>query len=78
MDSDGKLGKFYGAKTTPHVFIFDKSGILAYQGAIDDSPDGEKEQPINYIAATVDALLAGKPPEISSTKSYGCSVKYKD
>jgi peroxiredoxin len=77
-DSDGKIGKLYNAKTTPHIFVIDKNGNLAYQGAIDDdrSTNGGKNAKVNYLSQAADALLAGKQPETTSTNPYGCSVKY--
>ncbi len=76
-DSDGNVGKSYGAKTTPHMFVIAKDGSIAYQGAIDDDADGESDTPKNYVKAALDELLAGKPVSTSETKSYGCSVKYR-
>lgn len=78
-DPSGALGKQFGAKTTPHMFVIDATGKLAYQGAIDsvksfDQADIAKAT--NYVSAAVDALLAGKAVETASTESYGCSVKY--
>ena len=70
-DPDGKVGKTYGAKTTPHMFVIDKAAKLVYSGAIDDH--SEK----NYVAAALDDLLAGKPVAKTRTESYGCSVKYR-
>jgi hypothetical protein len=81
LDPSGTLGLLYGAKTTPHMFVIDSQGRLAYAGAIDDkaTPDPEDiKTPHNYVKAAVDALLAGKPVEVAQTKPYGCSVKYKD
>lgn len=69
MDTDGKVGHAYGARTTPHIFIINK-GKLVYAGAHDDK--GER----NYIAESLDAVLAGKDVPVAETKSYGCSVKY--
>ena len=71
LDADGKVGRTYGARTTPHMFVIDKKGVLAYDGAIDDK--GSK----NYVAAAIDALLAGKPVADAKTAPYGCTVKYK-
>lgn len=71
IDADGKVGKAYGAKTTPHIFIVDGTGNIAYMGA-PMSDDGKT----NYIVNTVTALKAGKPVEPSSTKNKGCGVKY--
>ena len=79
MDHDGKLGRLYGAMTTPHGFVIDKAGKLAYAGALDDKPStnsGDIPGATNYVAAALDALLAGKPVPTASTKAYGCSVKY--
>lgn len=79
IDADGKVGMAYGAKTTPHMFIVGKDGKLLYAGAIDDkrSPDPEDVKTSkNYVKAALDEILAGKPVSNSSTKSYGCSVKY--
>ena len=79
LDPDGKVGKTFGAKTTPSMFVINPEGVLIYKGAIDDKPsfkpetlDGAK----NYVEAALDAAMAGKPVETPSTQSYGCSVKY--
>jgi peroxiredoxin len=79
LDESGAIGKSYGARTTPHMFVISADGKVAYAGAIDsesstDSDDVAKAT--NYIVAAVDNLLANKPVEISSTDPYGCSVKY--
>ncbi len=81
LDEDGKVGKAYGAKHTPHMFVIDKQGKLAYAGAIDNSPDGEGESPkdgklINYVQEALTDIEAGKPVRTPSTEAYGCSVKY--
>jgi alkyl hydroperoxide reductase subunit AhpC len=78
-DADGKLGHLYGAQTTPHMFIIDPKGTLIYQGAIDDTPGADIEDlktAKNYVNAALDAAMNGKPVAVSSTKSYGCGVKY--
>lgn len=77
-DSSGKLGKEYGMRTTPQMFVINKEGILVYDGAIDDrpSPSGDPRTAHNYVRAAVDKLLAGEKVEVSETKPYGCSVKY--
>lgn len=80
IDADGTVGHEYSAKTTPDMFVIDNKGILVYGGAIDDqrTPDKESVKTAkNYVAAALDETLAKKPVAISSTKSYGCSVKYK-
>ena len=71
-DPDGKAGKAYGARTTPHMFVIDKTGKLVYNGGIDDNDGGP-----NYVAAALDDLLAGRPVAKSRTEPYGCSVKYR-
>ncbi len=78
MDEDRTVGHLYDAKTTPHFFVIDQKGILRYQGAIDDdrSTDGGKKAKVNYVLKSLDALLAGKEVETTSTQPYGCSVKY--
>jgi peroxiredoxin len=76
MDPEGKAGKAFDAKTTPHLFIVDKQGRLAYNGAIDDDPRGENPNRTNYVKLAVDALLKGEAVATTTTKSYGCSVKY--
>jgi peroxiredoxin len=78
-DSSGKVGKAYGAKTTPHTFIIDTKGNIAYTGAFDNAPLGkipEGAQYVNYIDKALTELTAGKTVSIAETKPYGCSVKY--
>lgn len=78
-DQDGKVGHLYGAKTTPHLFVIGKDGLLKYQGAIGSVRSVKPEelgQAENYVKSAVNALLAGKPVEKSSTQPFGCSVKY--
>ncbi len=81
LDSDGKVGKLYGAKTTPHMFIVNPDGNLIYQGAIDDKSSFDPADIAvakNYVQAALEEAMAGKPVTTASTKSYGCSVKYKE
>ena len=77
-DETGKVGKAYDAKTTPHMFIVDKEGKIAYNGAIDDDPPGRKAmaERLNFVHAGLTATKSGKALEPASTKPYGCSVKY--
>ena len=79
LDPTGEIGKLYDAKTTPHMFVINKEGVLVYDGAI-DSDDSFKPEAIagasNYVTAALTALEEGKPVEKSKTKPYGCSVKY--
>jgi peroxiredoxin len=77
QDPDGTIGKAYGARTTPHLFVIDAEGVLRYAGAIDDDPNGKSATPANYVGNAVGAVLAAGTPDPSETKPYGCSVKYK-
>ncbi len=77
MDSDGTVGRMYGAKTTPHIFILDGSGEVVYKGALDNAPRGEVEgEYVNYVEAALADMAAGRPIANAETKSYGCGVKY--
>lgn len=79
LDPDGKIGKLYGAQTTPHIFIVNADGQLVYKGGIDSIPTPNKDdlpKAENYVAAALSAISAGKPVEKASTKPYGCAVKY--
>ena len=79
IDEVGTVGKMYGAKTTPHMYIIDKSGLLVYAGGIDDKATTDVddiEDSKNYVATALDELLAGKEVSVQSSTPYGCSVKY--
>jgi len=79
LDTTGELGKLYGAQTTPHMFVIDATGKVAYQGAIDDKPSTDSatlKGAHNYVREALDAILAGKNVATAQTKSYGCGVKY--
>jgi hypothetical protein len=79
LDTAGTIGRAYGAKTTPHMFIVDPRGTLIYAGGIDDTPSTDQadiKTAKNYVQAALDEALAGKPVTTASTQSYGCSVKY--
>lgn len=81
LDFEGKVGHLYGAKTTPTMVVIGKDGSVAYAGAIDDTPSPDPEDvktAKNYVRAALDAVMEGKPVEVSSTKSYGCGVKYAE
>ena len=80
LDPDGKVGKLYGAKTTPHMSIVDPKGTLVYKGAIDDRPSTDPADipgAKNYVQRALEDLTAGRPVREALTTSYGCSVKYK-
>ncbi|HEY8020254.1 MAG TPA: thioredoxin family protein, partial [Thermoanaerobaculia bacterium] len=74
----GAVGHAYGARTTPHMFVIDRQGKIAYEGAIDDDPSGRQAaaQRTNYVEQSLAAEAAGRPPDPALTKPYGCSVKY--
>lgn len=79
LDSAGTIGKAYGAKTTPHMYVIDGKGILRYQGAIDDKPSSSPDSLTgakNFVLAALDDMAAGKPVAVAETEPYGCSVKY--
>jgi peroxiredoxin len=79
-DSSGKVGKLYGMKTTPHMFVISKDGVLAYDGAIDDRAEdsGDPRKARNYVREAIGKLLAGESVKVAKTKPYGCGVKYAD
>jgi peroxiredoxin len=76
QDADGTIGRAYGARTTPHMFVIDAEGVLRYNGAIDNDPRGRLADPMNYVAGATQAVLAGNDPAPGLTEPYGCSVKY--
>lgn len=76
LDESGQVGRLYGAKTTPHMFIVKSDGMLVYAGGIDDDPRGSKSGRINYVAQALKAHLDGSKIQPAETESYGCSVKY--
>lgn len=79
LDATGALGKLYGAKTTPHLFVINEKGVLIYKGAIDSIPSPNADDikvATNYVSAALAAIKAGKLPSVQETKSYGCGVKY--
>ena len=77
-DGSGEVGKKFGMRTTPHMFVIDQNGVLAYQGAIDDraEPDGDPRTAHNYVRDAVQQLQAGQKVSVTQTKPYGCGVKY--
>jgi peroxiredoxin len=81
MDADGKLGRAYGARTTPHMYLIDPAGKLVYAGAIDSKPTGRVADiagATNYVKQAVGEALAGKPVSTAQTTAYGCSIKYSN
>ena len=79
LDPSGDIGRAYDAKTTPHMYVIDGAGMLAYQGAIDSirsSKVSDIAVATNYVTAALSAVATGAAPEVTSAKPYGCSVKY--
>jgi len=79
IDKDGKVGRLYGARTTPHMYVIDPQGKLVYAGAIDDKRWANVEETKsakNHVRAALGEAMAGKPVAVSATTPYGCSVKY--
>ena len=79
IDTDGTVGRAYGAKTTPHIYVIDAKGTLVYAGGIDDKPSTDVADIAtakNFARAALDETLAGKAVTTTSSQPYGCSVKY--
>lgn len=79
LDSEGTVGRLYGARTTPHMYIIDPQGTLVYMGGIDDNPSADPADipaATNYVRTALADLKSGRPVEPASTRPYGCSVKY--
>ena len=80
LDPEGDVGKMYGAKTTPHMYIISPEGVLLYKGGIDDKPrakDADTKEAHNYVRAALEEAMNGQEITDTSTRPYGCSVKYK-
>jgi len=81
FDPDGIVGRLYDARATPNMVVIDRSGRIVYMGAIDDRPStrlADVKTAHNYVAAALDAIAAGQPVAVASTRAYGCSIKYKE
>lgn len=79
LDRDSKVGRLYGAVTTPHMYVIDPKGTLVYAGAIDDkrsTREADVKTAKNYVRAALEETIAGKPVSTASTTPYGCTVKY--
>ncbi len=80
LDPEGKAGRSYGARNTPHMFVINPEGKIVYEGAIDSkatpNPD-DIANSTNYVKVALDESMSGKPVSNSNTRPYGCSVKYK-
>jgi peroxiredoxin len=81
LDPDGIIGRLYDARATPNMVVIDRSGRVVYMGAIDNKPStrlADVKTAHNYVVAALDAIDAGQPVAIPSTRAYGCSIKYKE
>ena len=79
LDPSGKVGHLYGAKTTPHMFVIDKTGVLRYMGGIDSIKSTDKDdvaKATQYVPQALAELAAGKPVSVPTAEPYGCSVEY--
>jgi hypothetical protein len=79
LDTDGKVGKQFEAKTTPHMYIIDAKGSLVYQGGIDSIRSAniaDIDKATNYVKVALSEIKAGKPVTTATSTPYGCSVKY--
>jgi peroxiredoxin len=76
LDPYGEVGQTYEARTTPHMYVIDSKGTLVYAGGIDNDASARKLGDVNYVKAALNSVLANKPVETSSSKPYGCNVKY--
>lgn len=80
MDEDGVIGRAYGARTTPHIFIVDPKGTLVYAGGIDSIASARPEDiktATNYVNQALGEAFGGKAISTAATRPYGCSIKYK-
>ncbi|MEP6485371.1 MAG: redoxin domain-containing protein [Rudaea sp.] len=79
IDTDGKVGRAYGAKTTPHLFVIDDKGVLRYDGGIDSIASTDKDdlaKATQYVPQVIGEIKSGKAVSVSTSEPYGCSVKY--
>ena len=80
VDADGLVGRAYGAKTTPHMYVINGDGVLVYMGGIDNMASTDVDdvaKATNYVSASVDALMNGTEIAVKSSKPYGCGIKYR-
>lgn len=77
LDPEGKVGKLYEAKTTPHMYVIDPKGKLIYMGAIDNmGRGGSGGAKVEYVIQALKESMAGKAVSVTASQPYGCSVKY--
>jgi peroxiredoxin len=79
MDPSGEVGRAFGAKVTPHMYVIDPNGTLVYAGAIDDKRSAnvaDVKTATNYVVAALTDAKSGKPVAKATTSAYGCTIKY--
>ena len=79
MDTNGEVGRAFGAKVTPHMYVIDPNGTLVYAGAIDDKRSAnpaDVKTASNYVATALTEAKSGKPVSKATSNAYGCSIKY--
>lgn len=79
LDPEGDVGRMYGARTTPHMYVINPEGTLIYKGGIDDKPRARTEDTKaanNYVRAALKAAMNGEEVAVNTARPYGCSVKY--
>ena len=80
LDPEGQVGKSFGARVTPHLYIVDPQGRLVYAGGIDSIPSANPAdipKAVNYVRQGLAEALAGQPISAATTRAYGCSIKYR-
>ncbi len=79
LDNDGTVGRLYGARRTPHMFVIDPQGVLRYHGAIDDNPFASKsaDEVTTYVVEAATRIVANETVSPDYVKPSGCTVKYK-
>jgi hypothetical protein len=79
LDPAGKVGRAYGARATPHMYVINGQGALVYMGGIDDKPTARLEDlksARNFVEAALSEISQGKPVSVTVSRAYGCSIKY--
>ncbi len=76
LDEGAKLASAFGAKYTPHIYLFDGNGKLVYRGAIDDNPAKRKKVKKYYLMDAIKAVGKAKSIDLAETKAFGCSIKF--
>jgi len=74
IDAQCQVADLFGAQTTPHVFVLDRSGILRYRGAVDNVAFRQRQPTQFYLREAVEALLAGRLPQPAETAPFGCAI----